>query len=674
MAHWQSHGHGLGGAASSVRTFERHKYRSLALSAEYRYVFSQYKKLTDNVVTFSYTSAFWKWEDWELELDWLAMRGVNLPLAWVGYEKILIDVFHEAGFTDADIHDFLSGPAFQAWNRFGNIQGDWIGELPFDWVDSQFELQKKILPRMLELGMTPVLPSFAGYVPRAVSHVLPDAEVVNATNWGAMPDKYSNDSFIQPFDPHFARMQKSFLTKQLEAYGNVTHIYTLDQYNEMTPYSGDLNFLRNVSKTTMNIFKYVDPESTWLMQGWLFYADQEFWTDDRIEAYLSAGEDFQDMLILDLHAESNPIWKQTKSFYGKAWIWCQVHGLGGNMNFFGMLPNITAGPIEALENSPSLVGVGNANEGQDDEIMFNVLLDQGWSQTELDTEKYFRDFVTARYSGGRAGEQKIPNDIYKAWEIMRTNIYNYSHSTVGIPTFEDVLLTMVPKSPIGQSPSLELKNELRYDPKEMVKAWALLLKGGLFDDSAYRFDLVQFTRQVLEDAFSTTLPSLQSKYKKGAPASDFMPIARKILLIIKSMDSVLMTEKSLRLSEWISAARAWGGSNEALADYFEQNARSQVTHWAPSEGPLNDYAQKSWGGLVSGYYYPRWSMFVDYLESTPTEEYNETELRGKLWPMEYEWIKQTSDGDDATTAGDDGDLRSTLEDLKRELGDIFVVG
>ena len=73
-----------------------------------------------NTVTFSYTTAFWTWDDWELELDWLVLRGVNLPLAWVGYEKILVDVFLDAGFTQADIASFLSGPAFQSWNRYSN--------------------------------------------------------------------------------------------------------------------------------------------------------------------------------------------------------------------------------------------------------------------------------------------------------------------------------------------------------------------------------------------------------------------------------------------------------------------------------------------------------------------------------------------------------------------------
>lgn len=51
----------------------------------YRYFF--------NTVTFSYTTAFYTFEDWELLLDWMALRGVNLPLAWVGYEYILVEVF-----------------------------------------------------------------------------------------------------------------------------------------------------------------------------------------------------------------------------------------------------------------------------------------------------------------------------------------------------------------------------------------------------------------------------------------------------------------------------------------------------------------------------------------------------------------------------------------------------
>ena len=224
-----------------------------------------------NTVTFSYTAAFWTWEDWELQLDWMALRGINLPLAWVGYEKILVDVLLEYGFAQSDIASLLSGPAFQAWNRFGNIQGSWGGELPMSWINSQFELQKKIVARMVELGMTPVLPSFTGFVPMQISSVYPDAAFVNGSQWNDFQPRYTNVTFLEPFDPLFAKMQKSFIDKQTEAYGAVSHVYTLDQYNENDPYSGDLDYLRNVTENTIQALKGADPDAVWMLQGWLFY-------------------------------------------------------------------------------------------------------------------------------------------------------------------------------------------------------------------------------------------------------------------------------------------------------------------------------------------------------------------------------------------------------------------
>jgi len=34
------------------------------------------------VVTFSYTTVWWGWDEWEQMLDWMALHGINLPLAW----------------------------------------------------------------------------------------------------------------------------------------------------------------------------------------------------------------------------------------------------------------------------------------------------------------------------------------------------------------------------------------------------------------------------------------------------------------------------------------------------------------------------------------------------------------------------------------------------------------
>ncbi|KAG5032072.1 hypothetical protein JHK85_016054 [Glycine max] len=108
-----------------------------------------------NAVTSSYSFAWWDWERWEREIDWMVLHGVNLPLAFTGQEAIWQKVFQEKfNMTTSDLDDFFGGPAFLAWSRMGNLHG-WGGPLPQSWFDQQLILQKKILARMFELGMTP---------------------------------------------------------------------------------------------------------------------------------------------------------------------------------------------------------------------------------------------------------------------------------------------------------------------------------------------------------------------------------------------------------------------------------------------------------------------------------------------------------------------------------------
>ena len=51
--------------------------------------------------------------------------------------------------------------------RMGNING-WGGPLPPSWHIYQINLQHRILMRMREFGMIPVLPAFAGHVPKSL--------------------------------------------------------------------------------------------------------------------------------------------------------------------------------------------------------------------------------------------------------------------------------------------------------------------------------------------------------------------------------------------------------------------------------------------------------------------------------------------------------------------------
>ena len=43
-----------------------------------------------NVCTMSYSAVFWDWARWEREIDWMALQGYNLPLAFTGNTRPLV--------------------------------------------------------------------------------------------------------------------------------------------------------------------------------------------------------------------------------------------------------------------------------------------------------------------------------------------------------------------------------------------------------------------------------------------------------------------------------------------------------------------------------------------------------------------------------------------------------
>ena len=76
-----------------------------------------------NVCTMGYSLVFTDWAYWEKQIDWMALNGINLPLAFVGQEWVWTEVFKEYGLAFSDLDTFFTGPAFLPWYRMGNIRG-----------------------------------------------------------------------------------------------------------------------------------------------------------------------------------------------------------------------------------------------------------------------------------------------------------------------------------------------------------------------------------------------------------------------------------------------------------------------------------------------------------------------------------------------------------------------
>jgi alpha-N-acetylglucosaminidase len=138
-----------------------------------------------NVCTAGYTFPYWTWQRWEQELDWLAMHGYNMIMAPVATEAVATKVWKSLGLTQEEIDDFYTGPAHLPWQRMGNIQNVG-GTLPPSWHHDQIAMQKKMLARMRELGIEPIVQGFAGFVPKGIALLLAEHAQVPITNGEAV--------------------------------------------------------------------------------------------------------------------------------------------------------------------------------------------------------------------------------------------------------------------------------------------------------------------------------------------------------------------------------------------------------------------------------------------------------------------------------------------------------
>jgi len=105
---------------------------------EYRYYL--------NYCTFNYSMSWWDWPRWQKEIDWMALHGINMPLAITGEAYTWYLVYKDMGFSDEELKDFFCGPSYFSWFWMGNLDG-WGGPLPLSWMKSHFELEKKIIDR-----------------------------------------------------------------------------------------------------------------------------------------------------------------------------------------------------------------------------------------------------------------------------------------------------------------------------------------------------------------------------------------------------------------------------------------------------------------------------------------------------------------------------------------------
>ncbi|XP_041461048.1 alpha-N-acetylglucosaminidase-like [Lytechinus variegatus] len=550
-----------------------------------------------NVCTVSYSFAWWDWERWERHIDWMALNGINLPLAFNGQEAIWQKVYLKMGLQQEDLGKHFGGPAFLAWARMGNIDG-WGGPLPQSWHTNQLALQHRILKKMRDLGMIPVLPAFAGHVPKSFSKVFPNASTSDLGDWGHFGSEYCCTSLLDPQDPMFKEVGKAFIEAMTEEFNGTDHIYSADTFNENRPKSRDSGYLSAASKGIYQGIIGGDPKGVWLMQGWLFQ-DTSFWGPTQIKALLH-GVPIGRMIILDLFGDVRPFYNSTESFYGQPFIWCMLHNFGGNTGLYGKLDAVNQAPFAArkFENS-TMIGMGLTPEGIfQNYVMYNFLTDLTWRAESTNVTQWIEHYAQRRY-GYTSNKSE---EATEAWAILQETVYNNRDK------FNDHQSAVVVRRP-----SNIMTQTIWYDYTKVAKAWKYLLQASdeLGSSILFRYDLVDVTRNVLQDLAFDFYKKLMESFR--ANNSLAVRINGTLLCdVILDMDNITSSHQDWLLGTWIEDAKSLA-TNDDEETLYEYNARNQITLWGPT-GEILDYANKQWGGLLRTYYYRRWQLYIQYLE------------------------------------------------------------
>lgn len=551
-----------------------------------------------NYCTFNYTMSWWNWDRWQKEIDFMALNGINMPLALTGQNAVWRNVYKKLGFGNDDLKGFFSGPAYLNWFWMGNLDG-WGGPLPESYMDNHEALQKKILERERGLGMTPVLPSFTGHVPPVFKKKFPDVKV-NSTAWGGFPPVY----ILSPDEKMFTKIGRMFLQEEKKLYGT-DHFYSADTFNENTPPSSDSSYLNDISGKVYECMKQADPSAVWVMQGWLFYNNRQFWKEKEIKALLGAVPDDR-MIILDLWAEHYPVWKTTDAFYGKQWLWCMLHNFGGNISLSGKFDKIASGPAGALADTLSgkMEGLGLTMEGiEQNPVVYTMMLENVWRSKPVDIDDFLHNYVWERYG-------KPDSSAYGAWKILARAVYD-NNKTSSSP---ESIVTARPT--FKSNPGWTNDTYLPYDGKDLVKAWDFMISASadLEKSDGYKYDLVDITRQVLANYALDIHAAFVRAYDKR-DLKGFKNESGRFCILIEDMDGLLATRKDFLLGKWINDARRMG-TTAAEKDLYEHNARDLVTLWGDKDSGLHEYACKQWSGLMDGFYLKRWRMFFSDVEKS----------------------------------------------------------
>ncbi len=547
-----------------------------------------------NVVTYGYTMPYWTWDRWQQEIDWMALHGIDMPLALVANEAIGDRVWKKLGLAQPEIDEFYTGPAHLPWQRMGNITRH-DGPLSASWHADQVAMQHQILARMRELGIKPIVPAFAGFVPKAMKRLHPEIEL-HMLRWGGFPES-KQAYLLSPHAPLFQEIGKTFIQEWEKEFGKCQY-YLADSFNEMELPKTDrpvTDLLADYGDAIYRSIQAGNPEAIWVVQGWMFGFQRHIWNQANTKALLSKVPNDR-MFILDEALDYNGTWWRNgmnydfyDGFYGKPWGLGYIPNMGGKSGWTGYFSFYAKCPADAL-NSPkkgNLIGYGLCPEGiENNEMLYELLTDMAWRTTPAELDAWTEAACKARYGSYSPA-------IRDAWTSFRKSCYNSftDHPRFGWQT-------------MGTSGSVHDSPEFRAGVEKFLSAADELKQEPLYRNDAIEL-AAAYLGHVANEWFALALNAHNNDQAELRDRAVVEGLAR-----LTELDRLLESHPTLNLKRWLGWARRHGAT-PAETDGYEANARRLITVWGP---PINDYSARMWSGLVRDFYRDRMAQYFAALK------------------------------------------------------------
>ncbi|MCG7310798.1 alpha-N-acetylglucosaminidase [Brachybacterium sp. ACRRE] len=617
-----------------------------------------------NPVAFGYSTAFWDWERWERHIDWMAMHGVTMPLNLVGHEAVLVAMLRDLGMRRADAARYVGGTVFLPWTTMG-VTHDLGGPLTEEMLEARARLGRRIAERERELGMTVVLPGFGGQLPEVL---VGERLSIHWQGWRSF--------LAAPGDALFARAAESLHRHQRELLGS-DHHYAVDPYIESLPPSSSPEDLAAHAGAIFAAMRTADEHAVWVLQGWPFHYQADFWTDHRVRSLLSRIPE-ERLILLDLWAEHAPMWRSTEAMYGRRWLWCLAHDFGGRFALFGDLASLNE-DLEGLRCAAAdgtrgqLEGFGITAEAVDENpVVYELALRALWSP--MPTLRRWR----MEYSARRYGTASP--DVLEASETIAGALYGRGRTRAtpspliarpwsrALPFASQRLAGEALPDPDGPpSANLDAENDeemLRALPRLRDAAQCLArhlgaasaeTAPGMGDATSTRsgsrahaqplagdalaHDAAEIAIHVAAQSARAPLRAMVSAADAG-DAATVRSEARTLEALIRGVDRLTATRPEMLVGRWIADARAWAGHDERAAEDLERDARSLISVWGEQSSGLHDYSARHWSGSLTDLHLARWLVWADWLAATAGSAVGAADpepLRSLIRALEEDW-------------------------------------